>query len=147
MALDRRTAAVALGSCWRQPRKLGFGGWDQSSVSLAFASNAPAFEKDREMISPHTPRGTDIVCVNDTPGRYGSGGLQKGVVYTVDYIEKSIMGGHVVMLVEIKPWKAFHPVWGPVHVGFELRRFRYLDIPKSIMNLLVAAQRKLEAAR
>jgi hypothetical protein len=99
------------------------------------------------MISPHTPRGTDIVCVNDTPGRYGSGGLQKGTVYTVDYIEKSIMGGHVVMLVEIRPWKAFHPVWGPVHVGFELRRFRYLDIPKSLTDLLVMAPRELETMR
>ena len=30
------------------------------------------------MISPDTPPGTEVVCVDAGPGRYGDGGLQRG---------------------------------------------------------------------
>jgi hypothetical protein len=91
------------------------------------------------MISPDTPPGTEVVCVEDGPGRYGDGGLQRGAIYTVERIASAIDGGHVVVLAEISPWRTYAPPWGPVGVGFELRRFRYLDIPDSLTRLLDVA--------
>ena len=88
------------------------------------------------MISSNTPPGTEVVCIEATPGRYGDGGLRRGAIYTVERIAPAIDGGHVVVLGEIPPWQTYTPPWGLIGIGFELRRFRYLDIPDSLTRLL-----------
>jgi hypothetical protein len=85
------------------------------------------------MISPHTPPGTKIVCVND---KRAIAPIKKNSVYTVAKIvpvEKSPSKFHVV-LVEIEideVWQAMTDAR-----GFSLHRFRYLDLPSSITGLL-----------
>jgi hypothetical protein len=85
------------------------------------------------MISPHTPPGTKIVCVND---KRAIAPIKKNSVYTVAEIvpvEKSPSKFHVV-LVEIEideVWQAMTDAR-----GFSLHRFRYLDLPRSITDLL-----------
>ncbi len=96
------------------------------------------------MISPDTPPGTEVVCVEAGPGRYGDGGLRRGAIYTVERIAPAIDGGYVVVLSEIPPWQTYTPPWGLVGIGFELRRFRYLDLPASLTNLLEEASKELE---
>ena len=96
------------------------------------------------MIRPDTPPGTEVVCVDASRGPYGNGGLEHGVIYTVDRIAPSIEGGHVVLLLEIKPWETYSPPWGLIDIGFDLKRFRYLDIPKSLTELLTKTPRELE---
>lgn len=98
------------------------------------------------MISPDTPPGAEIVCVDAAPGRYGDGGLTRGAVYTVARIVRAIDGGHVVLLDEIPPWEIYAPPWGLIVIGFELRRFRYLDIPRELTVLLDLAPREAERA-
>ncbi len=97
------------------------------------------------MISPDTSPGTEIICIDDSCGPYGRGGLCKGMLYTVECIAPAINGGFVVLLAEVRPWRTYAQPWGPVDVGFELRRFRYLDIPASITHLLVAKRKEVEA--
>jgi|ERR1019366_4579878 hypothetical protein len=92
------------------------------------------------MISPDTAPGTEVICIDDSSGPYGNGSLCKGSIYTVELIARTITGGYAVVLLELKPWTTFMPPWGPVDVGFELRRFRYLDIPRELNELLVTAQ-------
>ncbi len=96
------------------------------------------------MISPETPPGTEVVCVEAGPGRYGDGGLLHGANYTVERIAPAIDGGHVVVLSEIPPWQTYTPPWGLVGIGFELRRFRYLDLPNSLTQLLKEAEKEKE---
>lgn len=96
------------------------------------------------MISPNTPPGTEVVCVEAGPGRFGDGGLQRGAIYTVERITPAIDGGHVVVLSEIQPWQGYAAPWGVVGIGFELRRFRYLDLPGSLTRLLEGAQLESE---
>ncbi len=96
------------------------------------------------MISPNTPSGTEVVCVEAGPGRFGDGGLRRGAIYTVERIAPAINGGHVVVLSEIPPWQTYTPPWGLVGIGFELRRFRYLDLPASLTKLLEEAPREVE---
>lgn len=96
------------------------------------------------MISPDTPPGTEVVCVEAGPGRYGDGGLRQGAIYTVERIAPAIDGGFVVVLTEIPPWETYTPPWGLVGIGFELRRFRYLDIPDSLIGLLERVERETE---
>jgi hypothetical protein len=96
------------------------------------------------MITPDTPSGTEVVCVEAGPGRYGDGGLRRGAIYTVERIAPAIDGGYVVVLTEIPPWQTYTPPWGLVGIGFELRRFRYLDLPESLTNLLEEASKELE---
>lgn len=91
------------------------------------------------MIGPDTPPGAEIVCIDASPGPYGDGGLLCGAVYTVERVARAIDGGHVVVLAEIAPWQTYSPPWGIVDIGFELRRFRYLDIPRSLTDLLETA--------
>jgi len=85
------------------------------------------------MISPHTPPGTKIVCVND---KRAIAPIKKDAVYTVAEIvpvEKSPSKFHVI-LVEIdidQMWQVMTDAR-----GFSLHRFRYLDLPKSISSLL-----------
>jgi hypothetical protein len=96
------------------------------------------------MISPDTSPGTEIICIDDTCGPYGSGGLCKGKLYTVERIAPAITGGYVVLLVELRPWRTYAQPWGVVDVGFELKRFRYLDIPIELTALLTARPAELE---
>ena len=97
------------------------------------------------MISPNTPPGTEVVCVEAGPGRFGDGGLRRGAIYTVERIAPAINGGHVVVLTEIPPWQTYTPPWGLVGIGFELRRFRYLDLPASLTGLLDEATKEVES--
>jgi hypothetical protein len=97
------------------------------------------------MINPETPPGTEVICVEAGPGRYGDGGLRRGAIYTVDRIAPAIDGGYVVVLSEIPPWQTYTPPWGLVGIGFELRRFRYLDLPRSLTRLLEDAPVEIEA--
>ena len=60
--------------------------------------------------------------------------LCKGSIHTVERIAPAITGGYVVVLLEPRPWTTFTLPWGAIDVGFELKRFRYLDIPKSSPN-------------
>jgi len=85
------------------------------------------------MISPHTPPGTKIVCINDTRA---IAPIKKNEVYTVAEIvpvEKSPSKFHVI-LAEIEigiTWQTMTDA-----KGFSLHRFRYLDLPRSITALL-----------
>jgi hypothetical protein len=96
------------------------------------------------MISPDTSPGTEIICIDDSLGPYGNGGLRKGNLYTVDRIVPAITGGFVVLLIELPPWRIYAPPWGAVEVGFELKRFRYLDVPVALTKLLEAVPTELE---
>ncbi len=85
------------------------------------------------MISPHTPPGTKIICIN---AKRSIAPIKKNAVYTVAEIvpvEKSPSKFHVV-LAEIdidQVWQAMTDAR-----GFSLHRFRYLDLPQSITSLL-----------
>lgn len=92
------------------------------------------------MISRDTPRGAEIVCIDATDGPYGECGLTHGAIYTVARIVRAIDGGHAVIVEEISPWRTYAYPWGLIEVGFELRRFRYLDIPDELTSLLDAAR-------
>lgn len=94
------------------------------------------------MIDPDTPPGAEIICIDAAAGPYGDGGLRQGAIYTVERIAPAIDGGHVVVLAEIRPWETYAPPWGMVEIGFELKRFRYLDIPASLTALLEEAARR-----
>jgi hypothetical protein len=52
-----------------------------------------------------------------------------------------------VVLGEIPPWQTYTPPWGLVGIGFELRRFRYLDLPASLTQLLDEAEKETEKER
>lgn len=89
------------------------------------------------MISASTPPGTDVVCIEAGPGPYcNDTKLTKGSVYTIEQIVPSIDGCFCATLVGIEPPTGYHPAFGMVHIGFELHRFRYLDIPRSLTKLL-----------
>ncbi len=96
------------------------------------------------MISPDTAPGTEIICIDDSSGPYGIGSLSKGSIYTVERIAPAITGGYVVFLLELRPWTTFTLPWGAIDVGFELKRFRYLDIPRELTELLARAPKELE---
>ena len=96
------------------------------------------------MIRPDTPPGAEILCVDAADGPYGRCGLTRGEIYTVARIARAIDGGHVVILEEIAPWRTYAHPWGVVEIGFELRRFRYLDIPDELTSLL--KEERLEEA-
>jgi len=85
------------------------------------------------MISPHTPAGTKIVCIND---KRAIAPIMKNSVYTVAEIvpvPKSPSKFHVV-LVEIEidvTWQVMTDAR-----GFSLHRFRYLDLPTCLTDIL-----------
>jgi hypothetical protein len=91
------------------------------------------------MISPHTPAGTKIVCVDASPnGKYtsaiwigGLDGLQQGGIYTVKaiYPTDRAISGFAVLLQEIERDR---------NQGWAIDRFRYLELPSSITETLRA---------
>ena len=98
------------------------------------------------MISPHTPPGTKIVCIDAEPHpRYAVGpvcdsdmdGLTENAVYTVDKIIPWAPNsrGFVVCLGEIirRP-RGDYPL-----SGFALDRFRRLELPSSLTSILETA--------
>ncbi len=88
------------------------------------------------MISPDTPPGTEIICIDASAGPYGPVGLALGEIYTIERIESALYDGHVVLLSELPHSQAYEPPWGQVTIGFNPRRFRYLDVPDSLVALL-----------
>lgn len=84
------------------------------------------------MISPMTPAGTKIVCIDDIKGEGSniSGGLSKGEIYTVLNIIPSCrpwQSDYCAVLEEIDRSK----LWaGNFEPGFNLVRFRRLITPE-----------------
>jgi hypothetical protein len=87
------------------------------------------------MIRPDTKPGTDVVCISAGPGRLGPVFLTEGAVYTVKQIVKGV-DDYCVLLADLPPIHSYKPPWGMVQVGFDLSRFRYLDLPRSLTELL-----------
>ena len=94
------------------------------------------------MLSPHTPPGTRVVCIDDVKdGRYATrtvhnfdlNGLRLGEVYTVSAIAPNdgTTSGFIAVLVEIvRPGRT---------KGFALERFRRVDLPECLTSLLNVA--------
>ncbi len=81
------------------------------------------------MISPHTTSGTKIVCI-DASGLGPHAHIDKGAVYTVATIGLGVQWntgetGVGVFLVEHDESNCF-----------DLSRFRYLELPRSLTSLL-----------
>ncbi|MBM3574628.1 MAG: hypothetical protein FJX39_02780 [Alphaproteobacteria bacterium] len=95
------------------------------------------------MIAKDTPPGTDIVCINASPGDYGPTGLHLGAVYTLDRIESCVGETYAALLKEMHPVLSYAPPWGRVIIGYELSRFRYLDLPDGLTRLLDEEQLEL----
>lgn len=70
------------------------------------------------------------------PGWYGLSGLTLGVVYTLDRIEFCVGETHAAFLKDVYPDLSYAPPWGRVILGYELSRFRYLDVPDALTKLL-----------
>jgi hypothetical protein len=91
------------------------------------------------MISPHTPAGTKVVCIDaSADGKYmsatwvgGLGGLQEAGVYTVKaiYPTDRAISGFGVLLHEIERYGG---------QGWAIDRFRYLELPFCLMDALNA---------
>lgn len=87
------------------------------------------------MISPNTPPGTEIVCVDDAPNKkywpkgytatsFDMSGLKRGCVYTVKNIDQ-LLGTYQVHLAEISREYALTSK-GQI-VGYHLARFRLIS--------------------
>lgn len=88
------------------------------------------------MISPQTPPGTVVCCINDAPGPYGPVDLVRGKYYTIKQIALSYDNNFVATVSELKPPILFDSRLGKLVIGFGLERFRYIDLPESLTNLL-----------
>jgi hypothetical protein len=90
------------------------------------------------MISPHTPPGTKIICIDaDLHRRFNihgffftssMDGLTKGAIYTVRDIlpDETCIDKFEVRLVEIER---------PGNDGYALSRFRYLELPRALTDV------------
>lgn len=102
------------------------------------------------MISPHTPSGTKIVCIdagahtkyNTMPSPHPSGqwaycldGLLEGEIYTVSRIVEGLDGLSVEIAEIRRPHRA---VWG-LPEGFALGRFRRAELPSCLTDILNGA--------
>lgn len=97
------------------------------------------------MIRPDTPPGTEVICIDAAPGPHGFVSLARGALYTVRAIAPAVTGGHAALLEETAPCAAYLPPWGLVELGFELRRFRYCEIPRELTRLLQTAREDADA--
>jgi hypothetical protein len=97
------------------------------------------------VIRADTPSGTEIICIDASAGPHGAGGLTLGALYTVERIETALYGRYVVLLHEVPVTLVYEPPWGLVTMGFDLKRFRYLDLPDALTALLNDATAALEA--
>lgn len=102
------------------------------------------------MISPHTPPGTKIVCINanvhdifavlppNTQVRCELNGLKQDGSYTVLRIEATpyTRSGFCVILVEIDRGKNNYNILN--RGGYDIARFRYAELPRSILQCLDA---------
>lgn len=92
------------------------------------------------MISPHTPPGTRVVCIDakvhlrfanaHIPKRpYSADPLIEGHTYTVDQVilTRRLKSGYAVVLVE-RGWN-----------GFALERFRLAELPRCLTQILEGA--------
>lgn len=78
------------------------------------------------MISPDTPPGTEVVCIDACPfEKY----LTLGACYTVEKIEANEDPPYDLLACLSEVGRAEN--W-----GFELRRFRYKDLPDAITRIL-----------
>lgn len=98
------------------------------------------------MISPETPPGTEIVCIDDSDGVYGPSNLSMGEIYTLKTIEMGVHGDHLATLHEVPPGVTYDMARGVLNVGYLLCRFRLLEIPRSLSSLLTEKARDLEDA-
>jgi hypothetical protein len=96
------------------------------------------------MISPNTPPGSEIICIDTSRGRYGPIELTKGDIYVVQQIERAITADFLVLLEGEKPVFAYDPHYGAVQLGYGLWCFRPLIIPQSLTALLTTKYRQLE---
>lgn len=96
------------------------------------------------MISPDTPPGTEIVCIDDSDGAYGPSRLSIGEVYTLRSIEMGVDGDFVATLHEVPPGTTYNMAFGVLNIGYLLCRFRYLELPNSLTELLTEQPIKLE---
>lgn len=98
------------------------------------------------MLSPMTPPGTLVVCINNGPiplpnGKiYDASNLVVGQVYTLDKIIKSKPRGTYIaaLLVEVSPTEKGV-------IGFKLDRFKPAVLPKCLTELLTTAPVKEDA--
>jgi hypothetical protein len=88
------------------------------------------------MISPDTPPGTEIVCIDDSDGAYGPSRLTLGQVYTLRAITIGIDGDFVATLHEVAPGVTYNMALGVLNLGYLLCRFRRLELPNSLTELL-----------
>jgi hypothetical protein len=88
------------------------------------------------MISPDTPPGTEIVCIDDSDGAYGPSRLTLGEVYTLRSIEMGVDGDFVATLHEVPPGVTYNMALGVLNLGYLLCRFRRLELPNSLTELL-----------
>jgi hypothetical protein len=95
------------------------------------------------MISPHTPAGTKVVCIDASAnGKYmraiwigGLGGLQEQAVYTVKaiYPTRRAISGFGVLL---------HEIERDGGQGWAIDRFRYVELPSCLVDALNAQPAK-----
>ena len=87
------------------------------------------------MISPNTPPGTEVICIDDDPDSYtypntyylgDLDGLMKGEIYTVKEIIPAMPAYKTKSEYEVVVHE-IHRIGGR---GFAIERFRYLDIAK-----------------
>lgn len=103
------------------------------------------------MISPHTPPGTRVICVNAKVGGFNTNinavgdmdGLTQWETYTVRKIDicRFSKSGFTVDLTEIDRRPS---VIGQLMSGFDIARFRYASLPKSLTDLLHSVPSDLE---
>jgi hypothetical protein len=91
------------------------------------------------MISPNTPPGTIVCCINNAPGDYGPVALTLGGYYTIDHIAEAKSNIPVAILTEVKPATVYDSRYGQMLLGFGLSRFRYLYLPDAF-DLLAREQ-------
>lgn len=97
------------------------------------------------MIRADTKPGTPVVCIDDSPGPYGSVEIHVNYRYTIRKISRAETGGYCAFLHEVKPRLTYDERIGMVFLGFGLHRFKYLGWEKFehlLRGLPILAPRK-----